>query len=114
MTASSSYYGEGYEVTNGLKSRRICDWKRQGIKCRDGEIYEDLHNIYHNAIYCEACKGVFEGGRGTNTGLTKMGKCLDHDHTTGYYRQIICRSCNTRDRYVKYYMCEWLNIINQY
>jgi hypothetical protein len=101
------YYGNGEEVTNALKNRRMSDWKRQGVKCREGETYEDLHNIYHDALICEACKMPFEGGRGTNTGQTATGKCLDHDHNTGYFRQIICRRCNTMDSYYKYYMAEW-------
>ena len=110
-----SYYGDGsYNVTEGLKCRRISDWKRQGIICRKGETYEDLHNIYHNAVRCEACKLFFEGGRGTKTGKTKNGKCLDHNHTTGYFRQIICRSCNTSNSYVKYYIADWLNMLGEY
>jgi hypothetical protein len=112
MTLSNGYYGK--ELTRGLKKRRISDWKRQNIICRPGETYEDLHDIYHNAVKCESCKLLFEGGRGTNTGKLSVGKCLDHCHITGYYRQIICRSCNTGDRFVKFYICEWLDMIDQF
>jgi len=104
---SKYYFGNGIELTDGLINRRINDWMRQGVKCRPGETFMDLHNIYHNAERCEACKIEFEGGRGTNTGQKGIGKCLDHDHVTGFFRQIICRRCNTSDSYYKYYMADW-------
>jgi hypothetical protein len=27
---------------------------------------------------------------------------MDHDHETGRFRAIVCRSCNTNDSYIKY------------
>ena len=111
---SKYYHGNGVDLTNGLIHRRISDWIRNGVKCREGETYVGLHNIYHNAVRCEACKILFEGGRGTNTGQTSTGKCLDHDHKTGYFRQIICRRCNTKDNYYLHYMADWCNEIAKY
>ena len=37
------------------------------------------------------------------TEFTKNNKrCLDHDHTTGLFRKIICNRCNVCDSYIKY------------
>jgi hypothetical protein len=27
---------------------------------------------------------------------------MDHDHETGLFRAVVCRACNTGDRYIKY------------
>ena len=112
VLTTKGYKGDG--ITNGLKQRRISDWKAQGVICKINQTYEDLHNEYVNAIKCVACDVVFEKGRGTKTGQTKIGKCLDHNHTTGYMRQIICRSCNTSDRFESLYAYKFLIDINQF
>jgi hypothetical protein len=28
-------------------------------------------------------------------------RCLDHDHETGVFRKVVCRSCNNMDSYLK-------------
>ena len=36
---------------------------------------------------CELCNVEF-------TDEIKNQRCLDHDHTTGFFRKVLCRSCN--------------------
>ena len=31
-------------------------------------------------------------------------KCLDHDHSNGMVRFVLCRSCNIRDAWFKYFI----------
>tara|TARA_R110000765_G_scaffold109513_2_gene200649 strand:- start:603 stop:953 length:351 start_codon:yes stop_codon:yes gene_type:complete len=107
-----NYFGEG--ITKGLRARRISDWKAQGVLLKKNQTYKELHNIYTNTTNCEACDLLFEAGRGTNTGQKKVGKCLDHCHKTGYFRQIICRSCNTSDRFVNIYCAKYLKSLEVY
>jgi hypothetical protein len=71
-----------------LKSSRINNWKRRGV-------IGDLHELYDKYIMtdvCECCNNNFK---------SSSDKCLDHDHITGIFRKIICRSCNNWDNYLK-------------
>tara|TARA_R110000782_G_scaffold21284_1_gene57255 strand:+ start:7312 stop:7653 length:342 start_codon:yes stop_codon:yes gene_type:complete len=108
------YYGDGTQITNGLIQRRVSDWKRQGIILREDETWDIIHDTYKNTTNCCACDKDFVMGRGTSTGQGINGKCLDHDHFTGYYRQILCRSCNTRDRFINIYTYNFIQSLNDY
>lgn len=71
----------------GIKRRIISDWKRRGL------IHEDmdaLYEIYINTERCDVCKKHF-----SNT----YDRCMDHDHSNGLYRHILCRGCNTNDNW---------------
>ena len=70
------------------KSSRISDWKRYGVKHED---FNSLYDYYLNVEFCEQCNvELVEGVLGANK------KCLDHDHTTGEFRNVICQRCNIR------------------
>tara|TARA_Y100001963_G_scaffold159361_1_gene262739 strand:- start:1518 stop:1907 length:390 start_codon:yes stop_codon:yes gene_type:complete len=76
---------EYFKTENGRKSTRISDWKRRGVI---GD-YEELYNIFLSTNNCNLC----------NCELDKCGssrKCLDHDHSTGLFRNILCHRCNTK------------------
>ena len=64
-------------------------WKHRGVKYED---YDKLYENYFNTESCEAC-----GIELTNPFM----RCLDHDHTTGDVRAVICRGCNNRDGWLK-------------
>ena len=75
------------QTPSGKKSRRICKWKSCGV------IYDDwdkLYEKYINTTNCELCEvELTEDKR-----ITKTTRCLDHDHYTGLFRNIVCWNCN--------------------
>jgi len=64
-----------YHKTNIIRS-----WKRLGLI---GD-YDLIYDRYMNISHCEKCGISFE--------LKK--KCMDHCHTTGEFRNILCHKCN--------------------
>tara|TARA_R110000851_G_scaffold87913_1_gene191659 strand:- start:157 stop:711 length:555 start_codon:yes stop_codon:yes gene_type:complete len=86
------------QTPNGKKVLTLMSWKLHGLE----ETKEDLEWIYElwqTQEFCYSC----------NVKLTRDGDnsqdqaCMDHDHTTHKFRQICCRSCNTQDRWMKYW-----------
>ena len=63
-----------------LKSK----WKNRGVKFTDEE-FEFIWGIYENIENCMLCSKHFNDS---------FDKCLDHNHSTGEVRYILCRSCN--------------------
>jgi len=59
-------------------------WKYRGLICREGETYDDIYNRVYSATNCELCNLSFDN----NTPE------MDHDHISGYFRKVLCRSCN--------------------
>ena len=76
----------------GIKTRIITDWKRNGLIYDD---YNALYELYLNAKHCDVCKIEFKNS---------YYRCMDHCHTTGLFRQFLCRGCNNGDG--------WQNKIN--
>jgi hypothetical protein len=85
MEISSKHYG-----TNAYKSRRISKWKRYGVVCED---FDMLYQEYIKKTKCEHCGKDFKSTRD---------RCLDHDHSTGLFRAVVCQACNVCDTYIKY------------
>ena len=72
------------------KVNTIARWKFYGIIPRENETYQDLWEKVINCYNCEECNVEFN----LDDGRSKYGRCLDHDHETGYFRKVLCRSCN--------------------
>ena len=68
------------------KSQKIHRWKEQGLI---GD-YEKIYERYVNTTHCDLCS--IELTKGNH----RYGKCMDHCHKTGEFRNVICRSCNSR------------------
>tara|TARA_R110000803_G_scaffold158240_1_gene222552 strand:+ start:160 stop:627 length:468 start_codon:yes stop_codon:yes gene_type:complete len=83
---------------SGKKSNTISQWKQNGLQ----ESKEDLDRIYDLWLHQEFCNAC-------DVKLTRNGDrcstdaCMDHDHDTHRFRHVICRSCNTRDRWKEYF-----------
>jgi hypothetical protein len=72
----------------GKKSARISNWKKMGLKSDD---YNMVYDDWKKTTHCEECNvELIEGNEGANK------KCLDHDHETGLFRNVICNRCNTK------------------
>jgi hypothetical protein len=54
--------------------------------------YDELYEAYLYCGYCENCDVKLTKDR-YNTPTTK---CMDHDHKTGIFRNILCNSCNIK------------------
>lgn len=82
-------YHEAWSKTyKGMKSRRISMWKTNGLKSNN---YEEIYERYLNTEICDICNiKLCTKGESTNNNF----KCMDHDHSTGLFRNIICNNCN--------------------
>jgi len=68
------------------QSGRTKDWKRHGILIYDEDT---LYRRYIQTDKCELCNVTLESGA-----KSKVRKCLDHDHLSGYPRFVCCNKCN--------------------
>ena len=65
-------------------------WKNKcGLICREGETYDDIFDRVQNTANCELCNVLLTSGR------SKTGRAMDHDHSTGYFRKVLCMGCNS-------------------
>ena len=76
--------------TEKQKYDRIKNWKRFGVIYDD---YDDLFEVYRKTLNCQHCNKEFKN---------KLDRHLDHNHETGLFRKIVCRSCNNQNFYIKY------------
>ena len=84
-----------YNRTPGRKkTMRISGWKKNGVKLPDD--YPDWSLFYEEeymkATHCEECFVELTEDK-YNTSTTKV---LDHSHTTGDFRNILCHACNIK------------------
>ena len=63
------------------KYDRIQNWKKRGLI---GD-YDLIYDRYMNTSHCDKCGVSFEFKK----------KCMDHCHTTGEFRNILCIKCNS-------------------
>ena len=84
--------GREYDQTPAGKKRyRIKNWKRYGIISED---YDALYERFMATTHCEKCDVLLTAG------LSRTGKCLDHDHDIKdrpNVRAVLCRACNNND-----------------
>ena len=83
------YRNEYKKTENGKKKRIINKWiNRSKIKFADRNEAEFYYNSYINTHRCTWCDKMFKDSRD---------RCMDHCHTCGLPRAIICQVCNIRD-----------------
>ena len=84
--------GRIYEQTDtGKKLKRINKWKLRGLICDD---YDALYQKFINTTNCEVCNVLLTVDKYT----TLTTRCMDHDHTTGLFRNVLCNKCNIQRR----------------
>ena len=76
------------QTEKGRKSKRIQTWKIKGVICED---FNELYEYYINCWNCEDCNVELVEGR-----YSANKRCLDHDHTTGLFRNVLCHTCNMK------------------
>mgnify|MGYP003651951938 CR=1 FL=1 len=81
------YDKEFYKTEQGKKSKTIGRWKHRCIKSDD---YDKLYEYYINVKNCEECEIELVEGNKSNS------RCLDHDHLTNLFRNVLCNSCNVK------------------
>ena len=78
-----------YQSSTGKKSSRINNWKSRNIIHQN---YDELYEKYINTEYCELCNIQLT----IDKIRTPTTRCLDHCHSTGEFRNILCNSCNVK------------------
>ena len=76
---------EYYENKEIQKMAVVRGWTSAGIR-----IFDDTFDKWYKVSHCESCNCELIKGKGTG----KNKKVLDHDHFSGYPRNVICHSCN--------------------
>ena len=82
-------YMKAYSQTpQGKKSKMMRNWRSRGVINVNNEMYDR----YINTHCCDVCNKEFKNS---------LDRHLDHDHTTGEFRQVLCQYCNTMDNWKK-------------
>ena len=87
-----AYNKEYRESEEGKMFIKISKWKISGLICDTPEDYVTIYYHWLASTHCEKCNIQFTEGN------TKYRKCMDHNHNTGLYRNILCNICNVNDR----------------
>jgi len=64
------------------KSTRISEWKKKGLIC---ENYDQVYELWLDSTHCDKCGCQY---------TKKNHKDMEHCHTTGAFRGIVCHKCN--------------------
>tara|TARA_R110001632_G_scaffold207598_1_gene331778 strand:- start:6 stop:455 length:450 start_codon:yes stop_codon:yes gene_type:complete len=66
----------------------IHNWITSGLILREGETYKGIYSFVMSIDNCNLCKVKF------NDEVHNQKRCMDHDHSSGYFRQVLCMKCN--------------------
>jgi len=74
-----------FELRKNHKSKTKSNWKTySGLIFNDNE-FEAIYERYITSSKCELCSKTF---------LTTSDRHMEHDHTTGKFRNVVCTKCN--------------------
>ena len=80
-----------FELYKKHKASKKSSWKRYGLKITDEE-FESLYKRYIYSTHCELCNKEFKNSQDRQ---------MEHNHETGEFRNIVCKSCNLKKYDVK-------------
>jgi hypothetical protein len=81
-------YKKQYNATDiGIMGHHIGKWKGRGLIWDTWEEIEGIYTLYLGSTTCETCNKQYKNN---------YDRCMDHDHSNGKFRNILCRSCNTK------------------
>jgi hypothetical protein len=83
------YQKEYRKTPIGIKNRKISHWRIRGLI---SDNYDEIYEKYINTTHCENCNIELTTGRFT----TSTTRVMDHNHSTGEFRNILCHSCNIK------------------
>ena len=72
------------QTYKGKKCNILSNWKERGLI---DDNYDKIYEIYLNTQICDNCDIELNNGTGTK-------KHMDHDHSNGLFRNILCQTCN--------------------
>lgn len=84
----SNYQQKYYKSIDGKKIHTINCWKKRGLI---NDNYSELYDYYLTINKCNVCNYVFDDSNW---------RCMDHDHQTSLFRQILCNNCNKHDSWM--------------
>ena len=85
------------QTAAGKKVYMLAKWKSRNLQETEEEL-DRIHELYLQQEFCYSCDVKL-----TRDGVCSTQAVLDHDHTTHRFRHIICRDCNSNDKWMKYF-----------
>jgi len=85
------------------QQKTIWNWKNRGLILKEGQTYKDIYSYLMNIERCERCGINFDDE------IRSQWRCMDHDHKTGHFRQVLCHRCNSAIKSKSPHL--WINTI---
>ena len=76
---------------NNPKAKKKNDWKRRGL---DMSNFEEVWERYSTTTLCDYCAITLTFD--THKQSLSSQRCMDHCHSTGKFRAVLCQSCNVK------------------
>ena len=70
------------------QQKTFCNWRKRGLLLKEGQTYKDIYSYVMSIERCERCGINFDDDIHNNK------RCMDHNHMTGHFRQVLCQTCN--------------------
>lgn len=81
------YQAEYRKTPEYHKMNTIYKWRDRGLIETDQYTYDELYEACMCCSECEECNKTFKNS---------SDRCMDHSHSTGEFRNFLCKSCNTK------------------